>query len=561
MDAIAALEDLRGALRTAVVPLGTPGSAQGREARDRALRRLEDFVLPRASSLDAPLLAVVGGSTGSGKSTLVNALARARVTASSPVRPTTRRPLLLHRAEDAGRFASARVLPDLVRVRRAASDPPTPAGAGTAGELEIRECPNLPEGLAILDSPDVDSICDENRALARRLLDAADLWVFVTTAARYADDVPWKLLDEAAASGITIVVVLDRVAPDARDAVAGDLRALMDRRGLDRAPVLVVEEAALVDGMLGEGAVSELRDWLSARAVSAQSRRELARIALTGAIADVVQRAETVAVAIDRASRARAGARAQLDDAEAASLARLREATADGSLLRGEVLARWNEVVGAADVSRLLSASFASFRDRVGAWLRGRPAPGAPVEDAIEAGLASLILEELHRADDEARVRWEGAEWTRSLSRTAPRRQIDEAESRAVNLTRAWQRHLLDTVRAEGRDRRAGARIAAVGLNVVSAALIIAVFASTGGLTGAEVGIAGASALVAHKLLETVFGDQAVRSMAKAARKDLEERMREALAEQLEPLRSLLPEDQSSLPLTSAIDRVRAQWL
>ncbi|MDY5601397.1 MAG: ATP/GTP-binding protein, partial [Schaalia hyovaginalis] len=69
------------------------------------------------------------------------------------------------------------------------------------------------------------------------------------------------------------------------------------------------------------------------------------------------------------------------------------------------------------------------------------------------------------------------------------------------------------------------------------------------------------SALVAHKLLETVFGDQAVRSMAKAARKDLEERMREALAEQLEPLRSLLPEDQSSLPLTSAIDRVRAQWL
>lgn len=561
MDAIAALEDLRGALRSVLLPLGTPGAARGRDACERALRRLDDFVLPRASSLDAPLLAVVGGSTGSGKSTLVNALAGARVCASSPLRPTTRRPVLLHRGDDRSHFDSPRVLPGLVRVHRGASDPVAPAGAGSAGELEMRESPELPEGLAILDSPDVDSISDENRALARRLLDAADLWVFVTSAARYADEVPWRLLDEAAVSGITVLVVLDRVAPEAREAVAGDLRALMDRRGLERAPLLVVEETALVDGMLEPGAVAELRARFAEGAASADSRRELARIALTGAVGEVVKLAELLADAIDRASHARAEALTVVDRAEEASLARLRGATADASELRGEVLARWNEAVGAADATRLLSTSFLRARDRFGAWLRGRPAPITPVEDAIEAGLASLVLEELHRADDEARAGWEGPEWTRRLSRSLPRAPIDEVEARALELTRAWQRRLLETVRAEGSDRRARARIAAVGLNAVSVALIIAVFASTGGLTGAEAGIAGASAVLAQKLLETVFGDQAVRAMTEAARKDLEDRMRAALAEQLGPLRRALPQEQSSTALLESIAQVRGSWL
>ncbi|MBB6334741.1 hypothetical protein [Schaalia hyovaginalis] len=116
-------------------------------------------------------------------------------------------------------------------------------------------------------------------------------------------------------------------------------------------------------------------------------------------------------------------------------------------------------------------------------------------------------------------------------------------------------------MRAEGSDRRARARIAAVGLNAVSVALIIAVFASTGGLTGAEVGIAGASAVLAQKLLETVFGDQAVRAMTRAARKDLEDRMRAALAEQLGPLRRALPQEQSSTALLESIAQVRGSWL
>jgi hypothetical protein len=55
------------------------------------------------------------------------------------------------------------------------------------------------------------------------------------------------------------------------------------------------------------------------------------------------------------------------------------------------------------------------------------------------------------------------------------------------------------------------------------------VFAHTAGVTGAEAGIAGGSAVVGQKLLEAVFGDQAVRRLAEDARKDLRVRVAELL--------------------------------
>jgi len=61
---------------------------------------------------------------------------------------------------------------------------------------------------------------------------------------------------------------------------------------------------------------------------------------------------------------------------------------------------------------------------------------------------------------------------------------------------------------------------------------MVVVFANTAGLTGAEVGIAGGSALLGQKLLEAVFGDQALRSLAERARAQLETRVRALLDEE-----------------------------
>ena len=55
--------------------------------------------------------------------------------------------------------------------------------------------------------------------------------------------------------------------------------------------------------------------------------------------------------------------------------------------------------------------------------------------------------------------------------------------------------------------------------------LIVATFASTGGVTGAEVGIAAAAAVAGQRALETVFGSRAVTRLTDEVRGDLQRRV------------------------------------
>jgi hypothetical protein len=111
-------------------------------------------------------------------------------------------------------------------------------------------------------------------------------------------------------------------------------------------------------------------------------------------------------------------------------------------------------------------------------------------------------------------------------------------------MIREWQGALIQLVHDNAGTKRVRARVLSLGLNVVTVALMIVVFASTGGLTGGELAIAGGSAVVGQKLLETIFGEDAVRRLAAEARSDLQKRV-EALFDSeadrldtaLEPLR------------------------
>jgi hypothetical protein len=122
--------------------------------------------MPRLATTDAPLLAVVGGSTGAGKSTLVNSLVGREVSAPGVIRPTTRAPVLVHHSSDAPWFADDRILPGLARSTGASKD---------SRSLLLVVEDSIPPGLAILDAPDIDSVVVENRQLAAQLLAAADL--------------------------------------------------------------------------------------------------------------------------------------------------------------------------------------------------------------------------------------------------------------------------------------------------------------------------------------------------------------------------------------------------
>ena len=72
-------------------------------------------------------------------------------------------------------------------------------------------------------------------------------------------------------------------------------------------------------------------------------------------------------------------------------------------------------------------------------------------------------------------------------------------------------------VRTEGADKRGTARFLAYGVNgLVGGADGRGLRAHRPGVTGAEAGIAGGSAVLGQKLLEAVFGDQAVRTARRA---------------------------------------------
>jgi hypothetical protein len=92
---------------------------------------------------------------------------------------------------------------------------------------------------------------------------------------------------------------------------------------------------------------------------------------------------------------------------------------------------------------------------------------------------------------------------------------------------------VLDLVSNEGMGRRAKARYLALGVNGVGVALMIVVFAHTGGLVGAEIGVAGGTAVLAQRVLEAVFGDQAVRRLAESAKAELDARVEALIAGEL----------------------------
>ena len=100
----------------------------------------------------------------------------------------------------------------------------------------------LPRGIALIDAPDIDSVSKENRTLAKELLSAADLWLFVTTANRYADAVPWELLHAAAARSITIAVVLNRVPEGDEETIETDLRRMLREAGIEAVLIHTVTE-------------------------------------------------------------------------------------------------------------------------------------------------------------------------------------------------------------------------------------------------------------------------------------------------------------------------------
>ena len=548
------LERLRDDLGAVRLELAVPGAEEARLVRSDLVAQVDDYVLPRLRQMDAPALIVVGGSTGAGKSTLVNSLVGAVVSPAGVLRPTTRAPVLACHPEDLPWFEDDRILPGLPRVR---------GGSGGPGTLELVPTSALAEGLALLDSPDIDSVLAENRVLANQLLAAADGWLFVTTAARYADAVPWEFLRSARERGTALSIVLNRVPADADREVPAHLRQMLVAEQLGDSEVLVVQEVSLEDDLLPADALWPVRAWLDGLAADAQARAALVRRTLRGALASLPVRAAAVERAAVEQLSAAAELRAEADAAYAEALREVEGALRSGSLLRGEVLARWHEVVGTGDVMRALETRVGWLRDRLKSVVTGAPAADAELKATVENRVEAVVRTAAERAAERTARAWRHRVAGSVLLEGSP--ELERAsvglDSEAEEEVRAWQGVVFDLVGQEGASKRTTARLASLGVNGAGLTVMLAVFAHTGGLTGGEVIVAGGTSAVGQKVLEAIFGDQAVRTLATRAREDLIERVERLLRGEADRFDVLLdqvaPKAESFARLHAAVDAIR----
>ncbi|WP_246104703.1 dynamin family protein [Rudaeicoccus suwonensis] len=525
---LTALHALRDGIDSTRLPLQMPKVDRLRRDRAALLAQLDDYVVPRAAALDAPLLAVVGGSTGAGKSTLVNSIVGMQASRSGVLRPTTRASTLIHHPADGEWFAGDHVLPGLARVTDAAEtrDP---------GTVRLIASESVPAGLALLDAPDIDSVDSENRTLARQLLSAADLWLFVTTAVRYADAVPWQLLQQATVRGTSVAVVLDRVPLDAMEEVRADLAGMLMEQGLGQSPVFAIAETALSsNGLLPRAEVTRIVGWLNSLAADTHARTIVIRRTLEGAVDSLDGRVLDLMTAAQAQRDGVQNLQRLAHEAYAAATEQVAVGIRDGSLLRGEALARWQEYVGTGEPLRQLDGGTGSVRDRVAAMLRGRNhrQPVDEVGAALQAGLGALLVTRAETAALGAARAWRAAPGGAAL--VEAHSELSTVSSgfgdQVDQLVRSWRDEIRGLARDQAGDTRLSPRFVAFGADGMSVLLMLVAFSANAGADGTRRGATGGSAILAQRLLESVYGETAAAALAARVRDRLLDRATELYA-------------------------------
>ncbi|MEU8385558.1 GTPase [Streptosporangium sp. NPDC048865] len=511
-----ALSSALTAVRTGVTDLSfgldLPGAEEARRVQSEILAQLDDYVIPRVHTSTAPALVVVAGSTGAGKSTLLNTLANAKVSATGVRRPTTGTPVLACHPDDHEWFAEGDLLGSLRRLSE-----PDPEGA--SGGLVLVSTERLPSGVALLDTPDIDSVVEEHHEIAHRMLDAADLWIFVTTAARYADAPAWRLLRLAKERGARLAIVLSRVPPRSQEVINKHFVRMLTEYGLGEVDRFVINESKVTDGMLPDHEVSELRLWLTELSVDDRRRAQAVRATLDGVLNSFRTRVPALAKQLEIQVAFRRDLRGDVDGAYARALADIDKSTGDGSLLRGEVLARWQDFAGSGDLMRTLHLRRPS---RFGGKANQQaPERISALKSALRAGLESVVVSAAHRAAEETSSRWLNRPGAQEALASAPGlgRASDELLRRAGRTIAAWQEHIIELIRTEGVTKRSVARV--ISFDVESLSLILTIGLLGYGSSDAQNG----TGALPQRLVHALLGAESLRNIGVKARSDLRARI------------------------------------
>ncbi|WP_445276878.1 GTPase [Streptomyces sp. DSM 41033] len=163
----------------------------------------------------------IAGATGSGKSTLFNALAGVQISDTGLRRPTTSAPIACSWTDGAAGLLDRLAIPGRLRRR--------PVQGGTATDEAL-------QGLVLVDLPDHDSAATGHREQVDRVLALVDAVIWVVDPEKYADAALHEryLRPLAGHAEISFVVLnqIDRLSAEAADLVLDDLRRLLDEDGM-----------------------------------------------------------------------------------------------------------------------------------------------------------------------------------------------------------------------------------------------------------------------------------------------------------------------------------------
>jgi energy-coupling factor transporter ATP-binding protein EcfA2 len=523
--------------------LGGPPADAARTRAARLRDHLAGHVRIRARSLDAPLVVLLLGPTGAGKSTLFNTIAGRAASPTGVLRPTTRTAIVLANPDDA-----------------------TALREGTLAGIEPKRLhyetdPSLDAGLALVDAPDIDSVEHANRELADQLVEAADLCLFVTTATRYADRVPWLVLGRVRERGLPLIVVVNRLPSEADDrrVVLDDVERLFTEAGLAGQ----ASEGLGADGSprplevvgVTEGQIEPAREALVETAVEAvtgrithlrsdrDARVELAARALAGSLAGLGPLVDQIAddaahEAIDAAADRRIAA-----TYHERALGAVREAVSRGTFLREEALRHWQDYVGADDITRIFSKGIGAVRGAIASIFRPSRAPVAEIREATTDDL--IAVARLHAAEAARRT---ASAWSEDRS-VADAVAADPSlwgpsagfDDRLRVRLEDWIASIGTDIAETGEGKRRLAKGASIGVNAVGVGVMLATFIHTAGLTGTEVGVAAATAFVNQKLLGALFGEAAMVELIARARRRLDDALVETFADEQARFDALAP--------------------
>ncbi len=578
----AALLNLRK--RIAAIPLvfQISGSAEVKVERGKLLSQIDDYLLPRVRRSAAPVLVALVGSTGAGKSTLVNSIVGAHVSATGVRRPTTNSPVLACHPDEIDWFAENNFLPTLPRVRQEGLARP-----GRDGLLVLAASEGMPRGIALLDTPDIDSVVQAHHEFAYQFLDASDLWLFMTSASRYADGPVWEILQHARDRKASLGVVLSRIPQAYRTELVDHFSAMLDANGIAAADRFVIQETPLIDGMLPPDAYQPVRDWLADTAARADRRVAVLTQTMSGVLDTFKTRVPAIAAHVEAQVVLRAELRRAAEAAYENAFTETSAGLKDGTLLRGEVLARWEDCVVGGDLRPRRGVKTAKGGNKKGKRARRGPSRSAALNSALRSAIESYVVSVADRAAEAVEGSWRAdpagavllADAAAERARDVRAKEVFEsvfgpagqsggdaadADIKAADLIKAadaaqasafsrsspdlalratraigaWQDHL--TRLAEGEDLRPAARRVAFDEEALSLVVLVAMLgeaapAGAGPRATALPAEADDGSIYAEprRMLSSVFGGVMLTEILAKARADLLDRVRLLIDEEL----------------------------